>query len=211
MSNRNAVSAVVVGAGLSAAQELEAAKSALYASTEGLTSVQQGQDDSVRRAGLAIGAVHAAFNLYKGNQKGANQCAGWAAIDALRSDMKARIVEIRTKGGKYTEKQAATFFDSTWNAMKGYYSDSLVVPQNSEVSDGAAESTESDGAQTRRTKSELMVEAVIDARARLDKLIADKEATDHQVRASKFLRMAALLVQGKEPTSDLVQIFHGIK
>ena len=199
---------VVVAAALNPAQEFEAAKAALYASTSNLSDAQKGQDDSVRRAGLAFGAVHPNLPLYKGNQKGKNQCEGWAGIDAARLEMKARIVEIRMGKG-YTEAKATAFFDSTFNQMKDYFAKSL-APKSSEVAE-SAESAASGGAQSRKSKVELMVEAVLDARVRLDKVIADKEATDNQVKASKYLRMAALLVESKPIPAELLEVFKSVK
>lgn len=190
----------IVVSALNPAQEFEAAKAALYASTEGLSVVQQGQNDSVRRAGLAFGAVHPSLPLYKGNQKGKNQCEGWAGIDAARLEMKARIVEIRTKAG-YTEAQATAFFDSTFNQMKDYFAKSI-APKSSEVVP-ADEATKTE-TKSQRSKVEMMVDAVLDARVRLDKVIADKEATDKQVKAAKYLRIAALLVEGKSIPADLI-------
>lgn len=197
------INTIVAVAALNPAQELEAAKLELYTSTGNLTEAQKGQDDSVRRAGLAIGGVFPAFNLYKGNQKGKEQCEGWAGIDALRLEMKERIIEIRKT--KYTEAQAKAYFDSTWGAMKDYFAKSLLAPQSSEVVDGAAESG---GAKSQKTKAELMVEAVLDARARLDKIIASNEATDKQIKASKYLRMAALLVDNKIIPAELYKEIH---
>lgn len=206
MSKLNKVAAAVVEA-LNPAQELEAAKAGYYASTEGFTKAQKGQDDSVRRMGLAIGGKYPAFMDYRGDQAGSAKCADWAEIDSLRKELKGRVVEIRVAGG-HTKEKASAYFDSTWSTMKLYWTQQVAAatvamgtPALGTAEDAAKESG---GAQSRKLPRDKMAEVVADAYTRLDKVIKDKVSKSCDVEAEPFLHMANLLISGKLIPAGLV-------